>query len=139
MKRDRKVQRKAGSTDAMSNHELPPVIYEEIPVGIAESSIRGKYIDANEEFCRIVGYQKEQLLGLSIKDIIFEEDYPIVSMLYKQLAEGKIPSYALEKRYVRRDGKVVWVEAKRSLVRNSRGKPLYTVGAVLDVTERKRN
>jgi PAS domain S-box-containing protein len=115
------------------------MIYEQIPVGIAESSIRGKYIDVNEEFCQIVGYEKEQLLGLGIKDIIFEEDYPLVSRLYKQLAEGKIPSYTLEKRYVRKDGKVVWVEAKRSLVRNSQGKPLYTVGAVLDVTERKRN
>jgi two-component system, NarL family, sensor histidine kinase UhpB len=139
MKRDRKMQIKAGSADSKPNHELPPMIYKEIPVGIAESSIRGKYIDANEEFCRIVGYEKEQLLGLGIKDIIFEEDYPIVNMLYKQLAEGKIPSYALEKRYVRKDGTVVWVEAKRSLVRSSRGRALYTIGVVLDVTERKRN
>jgi PAS domain S-box-containing protein len=139
MKKDRKVQSKAGSAVSKPAHELPPVIYEEIPVGITESSIRGKYMDANEEFCRLVGYKKEQLLTLGIKDLIFEEDYPIVRMLYQQLTEGKIPSYTLEKRYVRKDGKLVWVEAKRSLVRNSEGKPLYTVGVVLDVTERKRN
>jgi PAS domain S-box-containing protein len=139
MKRDPKVQRKAGPADSKPDDKLAAMIYKEIPVGIAESSIRGKYIDVNEEFCRIVGYEKEQLLGLGIQDIIFEEDYPMVSMLYEQLAEGKIPSYTLEKRYVRKDGMVVWVEAKRSLVRNSQGRPLYTVGAVLDVTERKRN
>ena len=149
IKRDRKVQGKQVSAHFKADEKIQrstskrslrrsPIVYEQIPIGIAESSIQGKYIDANEEFCRIVGYEKEQLLALGIRDIIFEKDYPAVIKLYRQLAEGKIPSYTLEKRYVRKDGKVVWVEVKRSLVRGAHGEALYTVGAVLDVTRRKR-
>jgi PAS domain S-box-containing protein len=150
MKNDRKAHGKPDSTDlkvgendhrsnSRSSRKSQPMIYEQIPIGIAESSLQGRYIDANEEFCQIVGYEKEQLLSLGIKDIIFEKDYPVVFKLYQQLAEGQIPFYELEKRYVRKDGKIIWVEAKRSVVRNSQGKVLYTIGAVQDVSERKRH
>jgi PAS domain S-box-containing protein len=150
MKNDPKAQGKPDSTDpkvgeknrrssSRSSRKHQPMMYEQVPIGIAESSLQGKYIDANEEFCQIVGYEKQQLLSLGIKDIIYEKDYPLVFKLYQQLAEGQIPFYKLEKRYVRKDGKIVWVEAKRSIVRNSDGKVLYTIGAVQDVSERKRN
>jgi PAS domain S-box-containing protein len=148
MKKDRKAQEKPDSGNLQAdrkthrstskpNRKRGPMIYERLPVGIVKSSLQGKYINANEEFCQIVGYEKEQLLALGIKDIIFEKDYPIVIKLYQQLAEGKIPFYKIEKRYVRKNGEIVWVEVKRSLVRNSQGKALYTLGAVLDVTERR--
>src|SRR5215216_2517407 len=150
MKNDRKALGKPVSTDlkidsknnrstSKLSHKRPPIECDQIPIGIAESSLQGKYIDANEEFCQIVGYDKEQLLALGIQNIIFEEDYPVVNTLYTQLVEGKIPFYELEKRYVRKDGTIIWVEAKRSIVRNSRGKALHTIGAILDVSERKRN
>ena len=112
--------------------------YQQIPIGIVESSLQGECLNANDEFCRIVGYKKEQLLGLRIEDIVYEQDYPTVINLYHKLAEGEIPFYTVEKRYVRKDGKIVWVEAKRSLVRTSDGQALYTIGTVLDVTERKQ-
>ena len=145
MKKARKAQGRLDSANVKGSNEthrsgsgLPPMIYEQAPVGIVESTLQGECIDANEEFCRMVGYEKEQLLGRGIKDILFEKDYPVVMNLYHQLVEGKIPFYTLEKRYVRKDGEIVWVEAKRSLVRTSDGQALYTIGAMLDVTERKQ-
>src|SRR5215216_5153258 len=145
MKKARKAQGKLDSANVKGSNEthrsgsgLPPMIYEQAPVGIVESTLQGECIDANEEFCRMVGYEKEQLLGRGIKDILFEKDYPIVMNLYHQLVEGKIPFYTLEKRYVRKDGEIVWVEAKRSLVRTSDGQALYTIGAMLDVTSASR-
>jgi PAS domain S-box-containing protein len=148
MKRDRQAQEKLQSeplkgnnqTDrspSPSNRQQRQTIYDQIPIAIVESSLQGRYIDANEEFCQMVGYPKEQLLTLDMKDIIFEKDYPVVIKLYQQLAEGKIPSYRLEKRYVRQDGKIVWVETKRSLVRDAQGQGLHTMGTVRDVTERR--
>lgn len=149
MKKDRKAPEKLNlvhskadnnthRSTAKSSSKGRPMFYEQIPIGIMKSSLKGKIINANEEFCQMVGYEKKQLFALGLKDVIFREDYPIVIQLYQQLAEGKIPFYKLEKRYVRKDGKVVWVESKRSLVRNSRGKALYTIAAVLDVSERKQ-
>jgi PAS domain S-box-containing protein len=149
MKRDRKTEgklvlanlkvgEKTHRSTSKSILKLPPNIYEELPVGIAETSIEGKYINANAEFCRIVGYEREQLSSLSIQDIIFEEDYPVIDILYKQLVEGKISSYVVEKRYRRKEGTVVWVAAKRSIVSGSQGKALHTVVVALDISEIRR-
>ena len=112
--------------------------YEHAPIGIIESSLEGNYVNCNEEFCRITGYGKEELLSLAIKDLTYEEDYIFDIRLHQRLVAGQIPFYKLEKRYIRKDGQLIWAEVTRSLVRNEAGKPLYTVGAVLDVSERRQ-
>src|SRR5574341_891387 len=112
--------------------------YEHAPTGIVECSPEGKYLSVNEEFCRITGYEKEDLLTYSIKDVTYEEDYIFDIKLHGRLVAGDIPFFKLEKRYVRKDGEIIWAEVTRSLVRDADGKPLYTVGTVLDVSERKR-
>jgi PAS domain S-box-containing protein len=111
--------------------------YEHAPIGIIENSLEGNYVNCNEEFCRIIGYGKEELFSLAIKDLTYEEDYIFDIKLHQRLVVGEIPFYKLEKRYIRKDGQLIWAEVTRSLVRNEAGKPLYTIGAVLDVSERR--
>src|SRR5687768_2992949 len=120
-----------------ANGKHPLAAYEHLPVGIVEASLDGKYMDVNEEFCRILGYSRQELLRLGIKECTHEDDYTIDSKLYEQLIAGKIPFYRLEKRYLRKDGADIWVELTRTLVRDEKGKPLYTVGVVLDISDRK--
>ena len=120
-----------------TNGNLPLAGYEHIPVGIVEVSLDGNYIDVNEEFCRILGYSRQELLRLGIKDCTHEDDYSIDAKLYEQLIAGKIPFYRLEKRYLRRGGGEIWVELTRTLVCDAKGKPRYTVGVVLDISDRK--
>src|SRR5687768_2264303 len=129
--------RRAASKPASSNGKQSLMTYEHIPVGIVESSLEGKYINVNEEFCRITGYHKEELLKGGIKEFTYEEDYPIDIKLHQQLIEGNIPFYRLEERYMCKDGEIIWVELTRTLVCNAKGKPLYTVGMVLDISDRK--
>jgi PAS domain S-box-containing protein len=112
--------------------------YEYAPIGITECSLEGKYVNVNEEFCRITGYGKEELLTRTITDLTYEEDYIFDIKLHQRLITGEIPFYKLEKRLVRKDGKIIWAEVTRSLVRDPDGKPLYTIGAVLDVSERRQ-
>ena len=112
--------------------------YEHAPIGIIENSLEGNYVNCNEEFCRITGYGKEELLTLGIKDLTYEEDYIFDIKLHQRLIAGEIPFYKLEKRYMRKDGEIIWAEVTRSLVHDADGKPLYTIGAVLDVSERKQ-
>src|SRR5438034_6448299 len=111
--------------------------YERAPIGIVESSPEGKYVGANEEFCRILGYRKEELLQRGIEDVTHKEDYSRDIKLHRQLVVGEIPFYEIEKRYVRKDGAIIWAQILRSLVRGADGTPLYTIGAVRDVTEHK--
>ena len=83
MKRGRNMQ--ADRQGSKINHRAasetdlkrPAIVYEQIPIGIVERSLQGKFINANEEFCQIVGYEKGELLTLGIKEVTFEEDYPI--------------------------------------------------------------
>ena len=112
-------------------------VYEHIPVGIVEASLDGRYMDVNQEFCRILGYSRRELLRRGIKDCTHDDDYGIDVRLYEQLIGGKIPFYRIEKRYVRKDGEIIWVEITRSLVCDEEGKPIYTVGVVLDISDRK--
>jgi PAS domain S-box-containing protein len=85
----------------------------------------------------MLGYEKEELLQRGIRDVTHEEDYPADIQLHGQLVAGEIPYYKLEKRFERKDGQIIWVELTRSAIRDARGNALYTVGIVLDITERR--
>src|SRR5438270_5743474 len=65
--------------------------YERAPIGIIECSPEGKYVGANEEFCRILGYRKEELMQRGIKDVTHKEDYSREIKLHRQLVAGEIP------------------------------------------------
>ncbi len=152
MKTDRKIKAEPGSenlkinkktrgsrakSSSGTNGNSSVVTYEHAPIGIVECLPDGKHLQANEEFCRLLGYEKEELAGKAIKAITHEDDYPIDIKLHQQLVEGKIPFYRLEKRYIRKDGRTLWVELTRSVVRDAAGNPLYTIGVVLDISDRK--
>ena len=108
------------------------------PVGIAETSVEGKFVKVNEELCRTLGYNQDELLQRSIEDVTHAEDCSLDIDLHRQLIAGEIPSYQIEQRFVRKDGSIVWTEIRRSAVRDADGAPLYTISAVRDITERKR-
>jgi PAS domain S-box-containing protein len=112
--------------------------YEHAPIGIVESSPEGNFINCNREFCHITGYSKEELITLSIKDLTYEEDYIFDIKLHQRLVAGEIPFYKLENRYLRKDGGLIWVELTRNVVRDSNGKALFTIGAAVDINERKQ-
>ena len=126
-----------GSKITSGNGKNLLVAYEHAAIGIVEASLEGNYLNVNEEFCRMTGYDKNELLRYSIKDLTHEDDYAIDITLHEKLIAGKIPFYRLEKRYLRKEGDPLWVELTRSLIRDSKGKPLHTVGVVLDISDRK--
>jgi PAS domain S-box-containing protein len=112
-------------------------LYVHAPIGIVECSLDGKYINFNEEFCRITGHTKEELLRLHIHDLILPADSVREDALYKELISGSLPFYNIEQRYVRKNGAIIWVGIIRSLVREVGGEPLYTLGIVQDISHRK--
>lgn len=111
--------------------------YKYAPIGIVECSLDGRYMNVNEEFCRLTGHKKDDLLRLDIYDLRLPSDSERETDIYKELISGRIPFYNIEQRYVRRNGAIIWVGIIRSLVRDDDGKPLYTIGVVLDITHRK--
>ena len=112
--------------------------YQHAPVGIVECSLNGRYLNVNDEFCRMLGYDKEELLARGFQDITYAEDVTVDLDLHRQLATREIPFYKIEKRYVRKDGELIWAEVTRSAVHDPAGNVLYTIGVALDITARKQ-
>ena len=112
-------------------------LYQHAPIGIVECSLDGRYISVNEEFCRLIGHQKEELLRLDIYDLTLPADAERETDLYKELTAGRLPLYNIEQRYVRRNGAIIWVAIIRCLVRDDSGNPLYCIGVVQDISHRR--
>jgi PAS domain S-box-containing protein len=112
-------------------------IYAHAPVGISQTSLTGQLIRVNRRFCEITGYPEEDLLGRPFQAITHPDDFPTNLDLYRRLQAGEFPSYDMEKRYVRKDGQIVWTHLTGALVRDVEGRPCYGVAVIQDITARK--
>ena len=110
-------------------------VYDQAAVGIAEVDLTGRFLRANDRYCEIVGYPQEALLGLRFRDITHPDDPPGHREKFARIAEGP-SSYTIEKRFVRKDGRVVWARTAVSLIRDGEGRPARVVAVVEDITER---
>src|SRR3712207_3776034 len=98
----------------------------------------GRLLLVNREMCEIVGYSKEELLGMSFLEITHPEDREVDLERFRRMISGDTPEYEHEKRYVRKDGSSVWARVRARIVRDEAGRPMRTVATIQDITERKR-
>ena len=111
--------------------------YEHAFVGIAEVDQDGRFLRVNEHFCTLTGYSRDELLSRKFYSITHPDDTPYDAELFQRQMRGELPVYSHEKRYIRKDGAVVWVELEASVVNDESGAPLYGIRIVRDITERK--
>jgi PAS domain S-box-containing protein len=108
------------------------------PYGMAIVGSDFRYVQANDAFCRLLGYSREELAGLTFADITHPDDASGDAPLAAALLSGEIPSYQREKRYLTKSGEVIWVNVIVSRIAGDGGEPPYAFGVVEDITERKR-
>jgi formate hydrogenlyase transcriptional activator len=113
-------------------------VFELSVLGISQADADGRILRVNDAFCRIVGYEREELIGKSFRDITHPEDQEDNFEKFQKLTRGESDHMYVQKRYVRKDGSLVWVDIKASPVRNSAGRALYTVAMIEDITDRMR-
>jgi len=112
-------------------------IFEHAPIGMAIVSIEGRWLSVNNAICDILGYDKRELeQNTFLQDVTFPADLAKELALIEQLKAGLIPSYQLEKRYVHKDGKIVWALLTVTLLRDETGAPLYFIKQIMNITER---
>lgn len=114
------------------------LIMAESPIGMTLLDLDGRWLQVNDAMCEIVGYSREELLQLNFQDITHPEDLDEDLALVAALVAGDIPNYQIEKRYLRKNGEIVWVLLAVSLVRSRDGEPHYFISQVQDITGRKR-
>ena len=98
----------------------------------------GRWLRVNQSLCQIVGYSEKELLARDFQSITHPEDLETDLGLVRQILDGFIPRYHREKRYLHKQGRIVWIFLSVSLVRDGVGKPLYFISQIQDISERKR-
>jgi PAS domain S-box-containing protein len=111
--------------------------FENAAVGIAHVTPEGRWLRVNKALCRIVGYPAEELVTKSFQDITHPDDLAVDLAQIEQMRDGKINSYEMDKRYLRKDGAIVWVRLTVGCVRKSDGSIDYFVSVVEDISARK--
>jgi PAS domain S-box-containing protein len=112
-------------------------IFEGAAVGVALADMEGRLIEANPALQKFLRYSEEELLGMTFTQVTHPEDVATDVRLYRELKADQRRHYQIEKRYIRKDGEVVWGHLTVSLVRGAEGQPRFAVGMVEDITDRK--
>jgi two-component system, cell cycle sensor histidine kinase and response regulator CckA len=113
-------------------------IFEEGPFGMVITGLDFHFTEANTAFCKMMGYSESEIISLTFRDITHPEDVSSSAEAMRQLSHGEIPIFKTEKRYMRKNGGVVWGSLTVTLVRNKNGQFLYYLAMVEDITERKQ-
>jgi PAS domain S-box-containing protein len=120
------------------SEELFHAIFNLAAVGMAQVSLEGSWQRINQKLCDILGYSNAELLQLSILEISYPEDVARHREQIQRLLAGEIGTYAIEKRFVRKSGPIVWVNLTVSLVRDPDGDPKYFIAIMEDIEQRKQ-
>jgi PAS domain S-box-containing protein len=112
--------------------------FDQSPVGAAIVSLDYRFLRVNDEWCRITGYSEQQLLALRMSDISHPEDLESDIKMKARLVSGEIDTFQMDKRYLRKDGRLIWVRLSVCLMKNSSDEPLYYLPMMEDITERKK-
>lgn len=113
-------------------------VFEEGPLGMQLIGLDYRFSKVNSTFSRLVGYTEEELQALTPFDITHPDDIGKDKELASGLLEERLPHFSIEKRYIRKDGRPVWVSLTASIMLSDDGKPLSFLGMVEDITDRKR-
>jgi PAS domain S-box-containing protein len=112
--------------------------FRDAAIGMALVGLDGRWLQVNPAMCRIVGYPEEELLDKTFQDVTHPDDLDADLEHVRRMLAGEIDTYGMEKRYVHREGHVVWGLLGASLVRDDEGEPLYFIAQIQDITGRKR-
>jgi diguanylate cyclase (GGDEF)-like protein/PAS domain S-box-containing protein len=126
------------SERALRNAEqLFRAAFENAAIGMALVGLDGSFKRVNRALCEIVGYDEDALLQRSFQDITHPSDLDADLDHMRELLAGDVPSYSMEKRYVRASGELVWIELHVSLAHDDDGVPAHFVSQIRDITSQK--
>jgi PAS domain S-box-containing protein len=110
--------------------------FDHAPIGMDLVDLDGRFLQVNAALCELTGYSEEELLATTFQDITHPDDREADLARVNQVLSGEAPVFQMEKRYLRKDGQVVWGRVNSSLVRDQHGTPLYYIGQIEDITAR---
>lgn len=110
-------------------------VFEQAAIGICYSDFEGVFIRVNQRFCDITGYSMQELVGRSFAEITHPDDVAIDDQMGDELIAGTRGPYTIEKRYIGKDGSLIWVRLTVTLARTRDGAPHRLIGVVEDINQ----
>jgi PAS domain S-box-containing protein len=112
--------------------------FEQAAVGIAHVAPDGRWLRVNGKLCEILGYCQAELLTMKVRDITHPDDIETDLAYVRRVLAGEMQNFSREKRYIRKDGAVIWINLTLALARKPGGAPDYFITVVEDISQRKR-
>jgi len=114
-------------------------VFKSASIGITQSDPSPRrFLTVNPKMSELTGYTADEMMLLRIEDLTHPEDRERDLTAYQNIVEGRSNSERLEKRYIRKDGSIIWVNLNMTAIRNSSGQPIRIMAIVEDITDRKR-
>jgi PAS domain S-box-containing protein len=113
-------------------------LIEQGPIGITLMDRDYRLLKVNAALCRMLGYSETDLTGMTPLDFTHPDDRQPTIDLIERLFMAEIPMRKEEKRYIKKNGEVIWGSVTASVIHDQQGKPLYAIGMIEDITERKQ-
>jgi len=113
-------------------------LFEQAQAGMTFAGLDGKIVSVNPAYCELLGYTADELKTMSVYDVTFPDDVEATKEAQRQMITGDEANFRFEKRFLRKDGDVLWTDVAVRLVRNIDDKPLYFQTVIIDIRDRKR-
>jgi PAS domain S-box-containing protein len=107
------------------DRDLYHLMFEFSPASIVCVGLNGKFLLVNQAFCDLLGYTREELLERSFQEVTYAGDLPADLEFVRGAIAGKQQAYRREKRYIHKNGSLLWMYLTSMLLRDSAGKPLF--------------
>ena len=114
-------------------------IFREGPLGMALIGLDDQFIQVNERLCDMVGYPQDELIRLTFADITYPDDLELDIQLAQRLFRGELPYYTLEKRYLKKNQEIVWINLTACVIRDEEETPVYYLAIIEDISDRKQS
>lgn len=114
------------------------ITFSQAATGLAHVTLDGRWAKVNPKLAAILGYAEDELLALSVRALTHPQDHDADALAWRRMLDGELPYATREKRYLHKDGSVVWANVTSSLARAEGGAPSHFICMVEDIGERKR-
>jgi len=130
--------RKRDEARLFASEQVNRAIFEQAPIGIAHVGLDGGWLRVNNQLCEILGYPAGELLQQSFQTITHPDDFAADLIAIEKVIAGELRASSSEKRYIRKDGSLVWIHQRITLVLDADGDPSHFVALIEDISERKQ-
>jgi PAS domain S-box-containing protein len=131
------TERKLTEKELIKREEIFRTAFDKGAIAMTMAAPDGSFIKVNNSFCKLTGYSEKELSGMSFQHLTYPGDLDSSLKGKDDLNDGKIESFRIEKRYLRKDGKIIWVNISSAPVRDEKGNLEFFVAHIQDISKRK--